>query len=162
MPNDVFDIEWDGLDAFKKKFDLMEAELKKNLVDEYDKYGLLVEEGAKALAPHDAGDLEASITTEKASIHGNSVEMAVGSNSKYALRRHEEPYCKGMFPKYDNGAKFPNFYVDGRGQITRSKPSWRGQIPGRKYLQNAINATDKEYHETNERVLKKTLGGGTL
>ncbi|WP_028983331.1 HK97 gp10 family phage protein [Sporolactobacillus terrae] len=159
MSNDEFSIKWDGLDQLIAKFDRMETDLKKNLVAEYMKYGLLVEEGAKALAPHDNGDLEASITTDKASIKGESVEMAVGSNSKYALRRHEEPYRKGTFPKYDNGSKFPDFYVDGRGQITRSKQNWRGQIPGRKYLHNAINATDKEYHETNERVLHRTLEG---
>lgn len=158
--SDGFEIKWNGLDQLMNKFDHMEADLKENLLAEYTKHGLLVEEGAKALAPHDTGDLEASITTEKASIYGNSVEMAVGSNSKYALRRHEEPYRKGTFPKYDNGAKFPDYYVDGRGQITRSKPNWRGKISGRKYLQNAINATEKEYHEANERVLKRTLGGG--
>jgi hypothetical protein len=162
MSSDDFNIKWDGLDKLIKTFDAMEESLKRNLISEYAKYGLLVEEGAKALAPHDTGDLEASITAEKVSFHGNSVETAVGSKSKYALRRHEEPYRKGHFPKHDNGSKFPDFYADGRGQITRSKPNWRGQVPGRKYLQNAINATDKDYHETNERVLKKTLGGGTL
>lgn len=162
MSNDGMKIEWDGLDQFAKKFDEMETELKKNLIQEYTKYGLLVEEGAKALAPHDTGDLEASITTEPATIKGGRAQRvvaAVGSNSKYALRRHEEPYRKGRFPKYDNGSKFPEFYIDGRGQITRSKPAWRGQLPGRKYLQNAINVTEKEYHEANERVLKRTLGG---
>jgi hypothetical protein len=157
--SDGFEIKWDGLDQLIKKFDHMEADLKKNLLAGYTKYGLLVEEGAKALAPHDTGDLEASITAEKASIRGNSVETAVGSNSKYALRRHEEPYRKGAFPKYDNGAKFPDYYVNGRGQITRSKPNWRDKIPGRKYLQNAIDATENEYHETNQRILHRTLGG---
>lgn len=157
--SDEFEIKWDGLDLLKEKFDEMENELKRIAVEEYNNYALLVEEGAKALSPKDSGDLEASITTEKAKFTGTTVHTAVGSNMKYALRRHEAPYRKGTFPKYDNGAKFPDYYVDGRGEITRSKPSWRGQIPGRKYLQNAINATENDYFETNERILRRTLKG---
>ncbi|WP_037563077.1 HK97 gp10 family phage protein [Sporolactobacillus terrae] len=160
--NELFHIEWDGLEELKELFDQMDENFQRILIEEFTDYGSLVEEGAKALAPKDAGDLVDSINATKAEIHGHTVEVSVGSNSKYAVRRHEEPYRKGHFPKYDNGSKFDNYYINGRGKRTRSKHRWKGQPTGRKYLQNAINATESDYKKMLERILKRTLGGDKL
>lgn len=154
-------MEWEGLEELEKEFDKMEKDFQDILIDEYTKYGMLVEEGAKALAHHDEGDLEDSITFDKAKIEGSEVVVEGGSNSKYAIRRHEEPYRPGTHPKYSNGAKFDRYYMNGRGRGTLTKPKWRGYKPGRKFLQNAIIATEEDYDEMNERILDRTLGDKT-
>jgi hypothetical protein len=162
MSSDGFEIKWDGLDELLKQLDGFEDDLKRIAKQEYTEYGQLVEEGAQALAPHDLGDLEDSINTTKARLSGNSLQVSVGSNKKYALRRHEEPNRKGVHTKYDNGAPFKGYYVDGRGVRTRSKPNWRGKAPGRKYLTNAISATQSDYSKMNQRILTRALGGDKL
>ena len=129
------------------------------LKDEYRKYGLLLEEGAKALAPEDDGDLAASINFSGLTVSANGVEGSVGTNLVYALRRHEEPYRMGTYPKYSRGAKFPDYYVNGRGVTTRGK-SWRGYPAGRKYLANAVLATEGYYQDMLQRILERTLNGG--
>jgi hypothetical protein len=159
MSSDGFEIKWDGLDELLKQLDGFEDDLKRITKQEYTEYGQLVEEGARELAPKDTGDLAASIVASGAKLRGNQLEVTVGSNLKYALRRHEEPYRYGMYPKYDNGSKFPNYYIYGRGRITLSKAKWRKKAPGRKYLTNAIDATQSEYSEMNQRILKRALGG---
>lgn len=156
--DNLFDVEWEGLEELANEFDKMEQNFQDILVEEYTKYGALVEEGTKKLAPYDEGDLEESITFGKAKIQGNEVVVEGGSNSPYALRRHEEPSRKGKNPKYSNGSKFDDYYKDGRGRGTQGKSAWRGYQPGRKYLENAVRATEEDYDEMNERILDRTLG----
>ncbi|OYD59780.1 hypothetical protein CGZ90_00820 [Fictibacillus aquaticus] len=153
-------IEWDGLQELEQLFDNMNEEFEKILLEEYSQYGKLVEEGAKALVHKDTGDLEESLNFGQAQREGNLVVVEGGSNLPYALKQHESPKKGGIRAKYDNGAKFENFYKDGLGEKTRAKPPWRGFKPGRKFLQNAINATKEDYDEMNKRILKRTLGGG--
>ncbi|MBP3950338.1 HK97 gp10 family phage protein [Bacillus suaedae] len=153
-----FNIEWEGLEELDEEFAKMESRFREILVEEYTQYGLLVEEGAKSLVHHDQGDLEDSIHFNKAEVTGDEVIVQGGSNLKYALKRHEAPYRMGVHDKYDNGAKFPNYYVGGRGRGTHAKPSWRGYKPGRKYLENAIKATEKDFDKMNTRILKRTYG----
>lgn len=158
MAKNVFDIQWEGLDALEKEFDKMDKKFTRILAEEYTKYGKLVEEGTKALAPQDESDLTDSINFDKAEITRTGVTVEGGASSEYALRRHEEPYREGTYPKYDNGAKFEDYYVDGRGLATRLKPNWRGYMPGRKYMENAIKATQRDYNKMNQRILDRTLG----
>jgi hypothetical protein len=156
---DFLRIEWDGLEELEQLFDEMEDNFMRILEEEYTQYGMLVEEGTKALAPHDEGDLEDSINFGHAVPEGSGVSVEGGSNAKHALKRHERPYRSGRHPKYENGSKFPDYYVNGRGEGTRSKRSWRGQMPGRKYLLNAINATERDYEKMLDRILERTLEG---
>lgn len=156
--DDVFSIEWEGLDEFHDMLDKMEKETEKIIMEEMTAFGMEVEEGAKALAPHDHGDgLSDSINFDKAKKEGNSIVVRGGSNKPYALRRHEEPYRPGVHDKYENGRHYPGYYVDGRGQGTRGKESWRGIQPGRKYLENAIKALEPDYDEMNARALERIL-----
>lgn len=155
----IFSFEWEGIDELVKLLENMDANMERILVEEYTKFGLLVEEGAKALAPKDEGNLEDSINAEKAKITGEGVEVEVGVGSVYGLRRHEEPPRMGKYPKYERGAKFPNYYINGLGARTRSKPGWRGEKPGRKYLQRAVELVVDDFDQMNERILQRIMEG---
>lgn len=157
--DDFIRIEWDGLSEFEDMFKGMEKEIDKIVMQEYTKYGLLVEEGAKALAFKDRGDLESSINFDQAKKEGNLIVVQGGTNLKSALRLHEMPYKPGVRPKYDSGALFERYYNNGRGEKTRAKSAWRGYQPGRKFLSNAILATEEEFDEMNDRILKRVLEG---
>lgn len=157
---DDFKIEWQGLDELIDLFDGIESNAESIVMDEMNDLGLLAEEGARALAPHDTGDLEDKLNFDKATREGNNLVVRGGSNLKYALRRHEEPYRAGTHPKYEAGRKYPGYYVDGRGQRTRTKPSWRGYEPGRKYLENAMKAIEPDHEQMGARALKRMLEGG--
>lgn len=155
------DVEWEGLTELITMFERMEDRFLVILKEEFTEYLNLVEEGAKALAPHDEGDLEDSINSEVRILH-QGIMGIVGANTEYALRRHEEPYRGGTHDKYDNGSKFPDYYVDGRGAGTRAKGSWKGYPAGRKYLTNAVKATEQDFNDMLERVLERCIRGGLL
>ena len=151
---DVFGIEWQGLDEFVQILDKMDEQAEKIIMEEYTTFGMLAEEGSKALAHHDEGDgLVDSINFDKAKREGNAIVVRGGSNSVYALRRHEEPYRMGVHDKLPGDG----YYVDGRGEGTRAKPDWRGIQPGRKYMENAIKAIDRDYDKMNARALERIL-----
>lgn len=156
----VFEIEWKGLDEFSKMLENMDKNTEKIIMEEMTKFGMLAEEGTKALVHHDESDLEGSINFDKAKKEGRNIVVRGGTNNEYALRRHEEPYRMGVYHKYKDGKKWPNFYVDGRGQGTRAKPNWRGYQPGRKYMENAIKAIEPDYNKMNARALERILETG--
>lgn len=151
---DVFNIEWQGLQEFANALENMDDQVENIIMEEMTKFGMLAEEGAKALSPHDEGNgLEDSINFDSARKERGAVVVHGGSNSKYALRRHEEPYRMGRHDKgQDRG-----FYVDGRGRGTRGKPAWRGIQPGRKYMENAIKAIESDYDQMNARAMDRIL-----
>jgi hypothetical protein len=159
VSREIFRVDWEGLDELAEYFERLEEAFIQILKEEYTRFGLLLEEGGKALAPEDDGDLAASINFSGLQVTSTGVEGEVGSNLVYALRRHEEPYRRGKFPKYSRGSKFPDYYVNGRGATTRTK-SWRGYPAGRKYLENAVKATQRDYEEMLQRILDRALNGG--
>lgn len=134
--NDVFSVEWEGLDEFHDMLDEMDKEAENIIADEMTRFGMLAEEGTKALVHHDEGPLEDSVNFDRAKIEGRNVIVRGGSNMIYALRRHEEP---------------------GRGPGTLAKPSWRGYRPGPKYMENAIKAIEPDYNKMNARALERIL-----
>ena len=156
---DFLSIEWDGFKEYAESLKGMEKEFYAHLQRELTKYGLLVEEGAKALVYQDQGDLAASINFGAAERQGDKVIVRGGTNMKYAVRLHEKRPGGKTHDKYDNGSVFKDYYKGGRGSKTRSKSNWRGQQPGRKFLQNAITATEKDFEQACVRALEKTLGG---
>ncbi|MFD1066689.1 HK97 gp10 family phage protein [Oceanobacillus locisalsi] len=159
MAKDNVQIVWEGLKEFSEELGKMDKLLEKNLFAAMKEYLKLVEEGAKALSPRDEGDLEDSIQFTNPKMEGFKVVSEGGSNLDYALRRHEQPYSSGTWSKYDNGALIEGYYTDGRGQRTWSKGSWRGEQPGRKYLERAIQLTEDDFEKIMARALEKTLGG---
>lgn len=154
-----FNFELDGLSDFEDSLKDMEKDFKRNVEDGMREYSMLAEEGSKSLAPRDSGDLEASIHAEAPVWRGTTIESGVGSNLSYALRRHEAPDKPGERDKYDNGVKEEGYYVDSKGRRTRQKASWRGQMPGRKYIERPVAATEDEFEQIMAEALDKTLGG---
>lgn len=162
MPSNdrVIRIEWDGLEEFRHILEELDESIDNIIIEEYSRYGMLVEEGARSLAPHDDGDLEDSINFQRCKKEGNTFVVEGGSNLSYALLRHEAPEKSGTRPKYDRGAKFPSYYVNGRGKRTRAKGTWRGKQAGRKYLTNAIEATKSDFDAMNERIIARIMNRG--
>jgi len=157
VKNDVFEIHWEGLDEFAEILDKMDKESENIIMEEMTKFGMLAEEGTKALVHHDEGTLEDSINFDKAKREGGQIVVRGGTNVVYALRRHEEPYRMGIHDKYSEGKRWPNYYVAGRGRGTWNKPTWRGYRPGRKYMENAIKAIEGDYDKMNTRALERIL-----
>lgn len=157
MAGDLFSIEWQGLDELKQYFEAMDARFIRICTDEMTKFGLTVEETAKALAPRDSGDLEDSITASVAEMRGTIFEVIVGTNLEYALRVHEQPERTGVYPKYERGVKYDDYYVNGDGQNTRSKKSVKGYKPGRKYMTNAVLASEDDWNEMCNRIITRVL-----
>lgn len=157
MANELFSIEWQGLKELEQSLSKMESEMDKIFIEEMTKFGMLAEEGTKALVHHDEGTLEDSINFDRAKREGTEFVVRGGSNSDYALRRHEEPPRTGVHDKYKKGARIKGFYVNGRGQGTLGKPRWRRYKPGRKYLEKAIKAIEPDYNKMNIRILERIL-----
>jgi len=161
MGKHAFDLEirFDGLDDMIVELDNMIDAVDGRVQKAMNEYSALVEEGAKALTFRDYGDLEDSIHAAPAKLQNGAIEGSVGSNLSYALRLHEQPYKPGTRPKYDRGIKIPGYYVDGKGRRTRDKPTWRGEVPGRKYLTRAVDVTENDYEEIMAEALDDLLKG---
>lgn len=150
---DVFTIEWEGLDEFVDLLNGIERDHEKFIKEGLTDFGQLAEYGTKALVHHDEGTLEDSINFGEARKIWGHFEVTGGSNLVYAMRRHEEPYRLGTHHKLPKDF----FYQNGLGRYTRNKPTWRFHKPGRKYLENAIKAIDKDYDKMNQEVLDKIM-----
>lgn len=155
----MFKFDWQGVEELVDLLDKVDENVDRIIIDEYSKYGLLVEEGAKALAPHDKGDLTDTINADRARRNGNEIFVEVGVGSIYGAYQHEKKLRPGTHPKYDRGAKFPGYYKNGYGARTRSKSGWRGEKPGRKYLERAVDLTEKDFDEMNQRALERIMEG---
>lgn len=155
----VIQIDFSDFESMVRDFDRIETKLMQEMEEEMKVYSLLVETGARALAHRFGGDLEESIISEPVKRRGGIVIGAVGSNLVYAWRRHEEPGRPGKHPLYDNGAKIEDYYKNGLGRRTRQKLSWRGEMPGRKFLERAVVLTEDDFEESMDRALAKALEG---
>lgn len=133
------EVEWTGLSDLIGHFEDMDKNIEKIIVEEFNAYLMLVEQGAKALAPHDTGDLEDSITTTPIRKELGQFVAEIGTNIEYALIVHEYPM---------------NW-----GKRTRAKRSWRGNRPGNHYISRAVNLTEKDWEIITERILMRVLEG---
>lgn len=159
MADDI-QIQWEGLTeliAFLDGFeDLLKANLKLGLTD----HSLQVETGARALAHRYGGDLEESILAAAIAENNGMLIVSVGSNLAYAWKRHETPYRMGSKGDlHDGGITIKDYYISSRGERTRNKASWRGQMPGRKFLERAVVATEDDFWTMCEDALDQSLGG---
>lgn len=155
-----FQFQLTSPDDLNRILNLMERDVQKIIKQEYNKYGLLVEQGTKALIHHDRGDLEDSVHTIPAYKRGQNIVTEVVVNGKQALYLHDrvEPNY-GYRPKYENGSKFPRYYKNGLGLRTRTKPGFRGEKPGRKYLKRAVDVTRQDFDEMNQRAIRRITEG---
>ncbi len=154
-------IEWTGLRELQQEFKTMNKRFNLILLDEMDKIGLTCEEYAKALSPRDSGDLENSIHSTQATVEGRSFVVYVGTNMEYAAYVHELNNVRPVGDKYERGVKLEGYYIGGRGQRTRDKPSEKGFQPGRKFLQRAVILTDQHFEKAMEKALERLFEGGS-
>lgn len=155
----MFNIQWDGIEEMARLLENMDDQMEQIMIEEYTRFGLLAEEGTKALAPKDKGDLTDTINSDRARKDGQGVFVEVGVGSIYGIYQHEKRLRPGKHPKYDRGAKFPDYYQNGYGQKTRSKPAWRGEKPGRKYLERTVALIETDFDEMNDRILARIMEG---
>lgn len=156
-----FQVQWDGLEELIDLFGEMNELVRINTVAGMEDYTALVETGARELAQYFDGDLAESIVARDVVIKSGVVTGEVGSVLIYAWRRHEEPYRKGRHDLYDRGIRLVGFYKDGLGARSRgsTRMGWRGQMPGRKYLERAIVASEEDFQSIFDNVLAATLNG---
>lgn len=158
MADEYFKFEFDeSYDEMAEYFKNFRKRIDDIIKEELEDFGIHVESIAKELAPVDSGDLENSIKASKVIVQGEQFSITIGTNNEYALRRHEEPESSGIRPKYERGVKYDKFYINGRGEKTRKKPNVRGYKPGRKYLTNAVKATEEDWNTLCERVIARVL-----
>ena len=148
------DIDTVGVEKLQKKLQTTNREFVNNLIENVELFSLQMESDSKDLAPADSKDLEQSIISVTNYKNG-VVSSVTGSNLEYALRRHEEQYRKGTHDKYHKGVKYTDYYVNGRGELTRSKPSVQGKLPGRKYLSNAVMINRRNWNTTIKDSFKQ-------
>lgn len=153
------DIDTSGIEALQKNLAASKSEVIENMLDAADEVLLNTEHDAQALAPRDSGDLESSIISTQAREQGGRITGKVGSNKVYALRRHEEQAREGSYHKYEDGIRYDNYYFNGRGELTRVKPSLYGQAPGRKYLSRASNLNQENWKNNLADAVRQTYGG---
>lgn len=148
------DIDNIEVEQLQKKVQKTNREFVSHLISNVELFSLQMETDSKDLAPADSKELEQSIVSITDYKNG-VVSSVTGSNLEYALRRHEEPYRKGVHNKYHKGVKYTDYYVDGRGQLTREKPSVQGKLPGRKYLSNAVAINRRNWNTTLKESYKE-------
>lgn len=159
MANRHFDINNQDTERFIAKMKTADKKLVTNMIKKANKVGYQVEAGAKALAPRDTGQLEQSIQSTGAKYVNGQISLSVGSPLVYALRRHEEPSRKGMYNKYARGVTYTDYYINGRGELTRAKPNVGSFEPGRKFLTNAKLLNQSRWRSQLANVVTETYGG---
>lgn len=155
-----FNLSWSGTNEIRRAIKKMDVMAERVLKEEYSKHALFVEQATKSLAHHDRGDLEDSIHSQPARRTGKGITSEVYVNSDYAIYLHESvPKKYGYRPKYENGSKFPKYYKNGLGLRTRTKPGFRGEKPGRKFLDRAVKLSEKDFDEMNKRAIRRITEG---
>lgn len=159
MANKHFGINNQDTESFIAKMKTADKKLVTNIIKKANKVGYQVEADAKALAPRDMGQLEQSIQSTGAKYVNGQISLSVGSPLVYALRRHEEPSRKGMYNKYARGVTYTDYYINGRGELTRAKPNVGSFEPGRKFLTNAKLLNQSRWRSQLANVVTETYGG---
>ena len=57
--------------------------------------------------------------------------------------------------------KYTGYYVNGRGEMTRSKSKVNGFTPGRKYLENSGTINQKHWKQEMNKAITDTYKGLT-
>ena len=138
------DVKLEGFEEFARNMDRLSDEMIEKLVEGVTDITEDLASKSQKLSPKLEGILEesAAVKIEKSS---KNITGTVSYNSPYALRRHEEPYKTGTRKEYDKSGRPVGYIIDGRGPITRGKPSVDGMQPGRKYLERPFKKNIKKY-----------------
>ncbi|MEH7223855.1 HK97-gp10 family putative phage morphogenesis protein [Bacillus sp. JJ1566] len=130
----------DGIEAAIKDLDRIEKEMEEKIDKVLTDLANKIIEDAKKLAPLLSGDLEAALVVGeiKKELKRRYIEFGVSPEvSQYATVQHEG------FRKIRKGKnKGKVVYMKKPGPKTASKPAYKGYMPGKKYLENAININE--------------------
>lgn len=152
-------IDTDAIKRMETRLSNSKNVLIDNMLEAADDVLMETEGTAQALAPRDSGNLERTIKSSKAKHAGGRISGSVGSNSVYALRRHEEAPRRGFYHKYEDGVRYDDYYFNGRGERTRVKPKVAGLLPGRKYLSNSAELNRSNWNNGLTGAVRQTYGG---
>lgn len=133
---DIFSFDVTGIDVMIAKLDQLSNEMEKKLDDALTECAQLVVEDARALAPKDEGILIPAINESevKKTLHQRYIEIGISPEAAaYATRMHED------------------FYTPSDSE--KQKP-YKGHMPGRKYLENAIKLNEKKIIEILTEALR--------
>lgn len=139
---EVFQFDVNSINSVMRELDEIEAEMERRIDKVLTKLANKVITDAKRLAPLDSGDLEAGLIVGvvKRVLYERYIEFGTSPEvDHYATVQHEG------FRKTAEGKVL---YMS-PGEKTKSKRSYKGHIPGKKYLENAI--------QINERLILEEL-----
>jgi HK97 gp10 family phage protein len=142
---EVFSLE--GIGAAIAALDRIEKEVEEKIDKALEKLAKKVIFDAKKLAPIDSGDLEAALIVGEVKKLVGSMFIDFGTSpevDEYATVQHEG------FRKTKEGKVI---YMS-PGPKTESKASYKGYMPGKKYLENAIKINEKLIIEELSAALK--------
>jgi len=135
MPNQYsFNIE--GIEAMLSRLDQIEKEIDRKIERTLKRLADKVIDDAKRLAPIDSGDLEAELVVGNVKRLIKSMYIEFGTSpdvDDYAVVQHEG------FRKTKTGKVV---YMS-PGPKTKSKGMYKGYMPGKKFLENAIKINEK-------------------
>lgn len=135
---EVFSV--DGLGAMISELDKIEKEVEQKIDRVLVKLAEKVIADAKKLAPLDSGDLEAALIVGQVTTMIRSKFIDFGTSpevDEYATVQHEG------FRKLKKGENKGKVVYMSPGVKTESKGPYKGYLPGKKYLENAIKINEK-------------------
>ncbi|XKH51317.1 hypothetical protein LG275_03730 [Chryseomicrobium palamuruense] len=146
---DSIKFSFEGLDEMESELIRYEKLLLEGLSRVLRELALKVIQDARKLAPIDSGDLEAALDIDDVMLTIKSLYIDLGVTAsaevqQYAMVQHEG------FRRTKNGRVV---YMS-PGEKTRSKASFKGYSPGKKFLKNALEMNEKMILDT----LAKELG----
>lgn len=139
-------VKLEGFEEFARNMDRLSKDMVEKLVEGVTDITEDLASKSQKLSPKLEGPLEesAAVNIEKTN---RDITGTVSYNTPYVLRRHEEPYKPGTRKEYDSSGRPVGYIIDGRGPITRSKPSVDGMEPGRKFLERPFKKYVKKYEK---------------
>lgn len=143
----IFSFSLEGIEAMVDRLDRFEKDLDKRLEETLTRLALKVIHDAKRLAPLDEGDLEAAliIGEVKRTIAGMYIDLGTSPEvDDYAVVQHEgfRKTSKGTLVIFTPGVK------------TRSKRTYNGEFPGKKFLERALKMNEKLILEELSKILE--------
>ncbi|MEK4328915.1 HK97 gp10 family phage protein [Paenibacillus sp. FSL R7-0312] len=145
--NGAFSFELDGLDKIIDRLDDLEKDIEIRLDATLTKLAMKIIHDAKRLAPNDIGDLEGALEVgELVQLIGlSSIDFgATVDVNDYSVIQHE-----GF-----NKSSLGKVITLKPGEKTLSKGNYRGYMPGKKYLANAIKLNEKLIKSELSKILE--------
>lgn len=133
---EVFQFDINSINSVMRKLDDIEAEMERKIDKVLTKLANKVIADAKKLAPLDSGDLEAAL------IVGNVKRILYERYIEFGTSPEVDHYATVQHEGFRKTAEGRVIYMS-PGEKTKSKRSYKGHMPGKKYLENAIQINER-------------------